>query len=103
MIITKLGERLKNVPRGENGDPKFSQLEEVRGMFRESEIVELVNRALYQLEYQQNSHAKYQQKRRELERPVREAFKKLYPGESWMKATDEQIRASVEEVKKARQ
>jgi hypothetical protein len=69
-------------------------------VFSPSEVVELVNRALYQLEYQSKSHSKYREQRQNLERPVREMFHQLYPGESWAKATDSQLQHSIMEVKK---
>lgn len=112
----KLSLKNRNIPRNAQGDPNFTQLysEEREGensityklgegdlldVFSPSEIVELVNRSLYQLEYQANSHHKYRAERLALEKPVREMFHTLYPKESWAKATNDQLSRCIEELK----
>jgi len=102
MRIDGLKDKLGRVPRNKMGDPCFTNLEQVQTLFGNDEITELVNRSLYQLEYQQRSHAKYRQEREELLKPVREAFKTLFPKQSFAKATDEQLLKSVELVKQQR-
>jgi len=90
----------REIPRNKSGDPHFNDLSQLQGTFSSEEIVELCNRSLYQLEYQARSHQKYRTQREELERPVREVFKQLYPEQSFTKATDEQLKRCVEEMKK---
>jgi hypothetical protein len=67
------------LPRNEKGDVCFTTLEAgpldaVRNIFTDQEIVELVNRALYQLEYQRESHRKRGQAQRD---QMKELKKKL--------------------------
>jgi hypothetical protein len=105
--IDRLREKLNLVPRNEGGDPCFRFLESdgldepfsVLGVFTREEVVELVNRCLYQLEYQQRSHAKYVNERNALMKPVKDMFKVLYPHSSFAKATNEQLRECVEALK----
>lgn len=91
----------RSIPRNKQGDPNFSHGVGVRlyDVFTPTEVCELVNRCLYQLEYQSRSHSKYRAERESLVKPVREMFKQLYPHESFAKATDEQIRECVERIK----
>ena len=81
----------RDVPRNTMGDPAFENLEQVMGVFTGPEVVELINRCLYQLEYQARSHQKRNAEQREFERPVKELLKELYPGTSFAKATADQL------------
>ena len=99
MKIEQLSQKLQLTPRNKAGDPAFVDSVDVMNVFTAQEVTELVNRALYQLEYQQRSHAKYQRQRRELEQPVREIFKQLYPKESFAKATIDQYKECVAKLK----
>jgi hypothetical protein len=47
-----------DIPRDENGNPQFHSLKELANVFREDEIVALVNRALYHANMQRDSHKK---------------------------------------------
>lgn len=91
----------KQIARNEKGDPDFRDLSSIMGVFSENEIVELVNRCLYQLEYQRTSHEKRNRERAALEAPLKLAMKSLYPGTSWAKATEQQIEKCFELVKSA--
>lgn len=94
---------LKNkvIPHRPDGYPNFARLgclvenggkpDDVFNVFTEQEIVELVNRCIYQLEYQRDSHKKHQERQRDFEAPIKAALKTLYPGTSWAKATPEQL------------
>jgi hypothetical protein len=98
------------IPRNSQGDPAFSNLgnesnslrdnNSVLDVFSPDQIVALVNRALYQMEYSRTSHRERSQKLRDQEKPVREAFKRLFPDTSWANATEEQIKTAVQEVYK---
>jgi hypothetical protein len=100
------------IPRNASGDPAFRFLEEtdedaasyngptVLNVFTEQEVVELVNRALYQLEYQHEAHKTRGKRVREEERAIRLKVKELFHV-SWMKATPEQVKRAREEVEKA--
>ena len=101
------------IPRTKGGDPNFTRLfgrEEdettpyktpcVLEIFTEDQVVALVNRALYQMEYSRTSHRERSQKLRDQEKPVKETFKRLYPTTSWASATEEQLKAAVAEVYK---
>jgi hypothetical protein len=110
MRIEKLRDKLLLVPRNDVGDPCFVYLDMLDGkpsygvkdLFTDLEIVELVNRCLYQLEYQQRSHSKYRQEREDLLKPVKRIFKELFPNESFAKATDAQLKTCVERLKTER-
>lgn len=82
----------RNIPRTETGDARFLQLGEslkpeerntggdlapptLLDIFTPNEIVELVNRALYQLEYQRESHRKRGQAERDRMKALKEALK----------------------------
>lgn len=104
------------IPRNEGGDPAFRWLERkdtpqdmteyerdnwrsVLEVFTKEEVVELVNRALYQLEYQHHAHKVRGQAQRDREKRVKDKVKQLFHV-SWMKATPEQIQRATEEVEK---
>ena len=104
------------IPRNEQGDPSFNGLglsqedydfsykeyathNDVLTLFTVQEVVELVNRALYQLEYQHNAHKVRGQRQRDAEKELREMVKVMYHV-SWMKATPEQIQKAKEQVEK---
>lgn len=96
----------REIPRKENGDPNFKFLHEayeqrcVLDVFTEPEVVELVNRAIYQLEYQHQAHRVRGQRVRDQEKLIREAVKRLFHI-SWLKATPGQIAEARKEVEKA--
>lgn len=95
----------RKIPKRADGYPNFTRLgclvenggkvDDLFNVFTEAEIVELVNRALYQLDYQKTAHQKYQQRQRDWQAPVKAALKQLFPGTSWIKATPEQIEQAV--------
>lgn len=100
------------VPRNEAGDPAFESLAKRRHLFTdpcpmnelavldvfsEEEVTELVNRALYQLEYQHEAHKVRGKRVRERERTLRLKVKELFHV-SWMKATPEQVAKAREEL-----
>jgi hypothetical protein len=106
MKIT-LSDKRGVIPRNAVGDPCFTQLEAVanvpgKGPGVLDVVVELVNRCLYQLEYQQRSHTKRAEQQRLLEAPVKEMLKRLYPGTSFARATPEQLQHCLTELQKER-
>jgi len=98
------------IPRNSQGDPAFSNLgvesnsprdnNSVLTVFSPDQIVALVNRALYQMEYSRKIHRERSQAQRDAEKPVKEAFKRLFPTTSWAQATEDQLKAAVQEVYK---
>jgi len=102
------------IPRSEDGDPAFTELGQTAGLysfpedgtkavlqvFTPEQVVALVNRALYQMEYSRKIHRERSQAQRDAEKPVKEAFKRLFPTTSWANATEEQLKAAVAEVYK---
>lgn len=83
-MVINLKDKADKIPRNEKGDPAFvvsdvsldDGLLNVRRVFSDAEIVELVNRALYQIEYQKTSHRKRGQKLRDVEKALKEELKK---------------------------
>jgi hypothetical protein len=73
----------REIPRNANGDAHFEvnidsqydPLANVMKVFSPEEVVELVNRALYQLEYQRESHRKRGQAERDRHKALKEALK----------------------------
>jgi hypothetical protein len=98
----KLSLKDRNIPRNKVGDPNFVDGvgERLYDVFSPSEVVELVNRSLYQLEYQAKSHEKRRLERELLERPVKEVFRRLYPKQSYAKATDGELQRCMDELRK---
>ena len=100
------------IPRNAAGDPAFESLGLIVGhptdqpgkgvldVFSPEQTVALVNRALYQMEYSRKIHRERSQAQRDAEKPVKEAFKRLFPTTSWAQATEEQLKAAVQEVYK---
>ena len=101
----KLSLQNRDIPRNKAGDPAFTEGVGTRlyDVFTPAEVHELVNRCLYQLEYQSRAHLKRREQEAALDKPIKEVFRQLYPHESWMKATDEQLRACILVVKKQQQ
>jgi hypothetical protein len=105
----KLNLTLKSIPRSPNGDPHFDRLEYtplgstvpgvgILDVFTSAEVVELVNRALYQLEYQRLSHAKRQREHTDLLRPVKLAAKRVL-NLPYSKLTTEQVSTLLQMLK----
>lgn len=106
--------RGRTIPRDEKGDPAFTHLYndefdkgpytgplDLRSLllqFSAEEIVQMVNRYLYQQEYQRVAHRNRARTEAEALAPLKAALLKLF-GVSHLKATDEQIQAAVEAVK----
>lgn len=104
----------REIPRNEAGDPAFVELgvwkdsvdkgiqakDCVLQVFTPQEVVALVNRALYQLEYQHTAHKERGKRVRAEEKAIRLKVKELFHV-SWMKATPEQIEKAKREVEKA--
>lgn len=79
------------IPRDSKNDPHFSSLEETLSVFSSEEVVLMVNRFLYQMEYQRSWHRKMERDKQEKLEPLKDKVKELF-GVSWTKATDKQIR-----------
>lgn len=94
----------RTIPRNKQGDPNFLFGQGVRlyDVFSPQEVCELVNRCIYQLEYQSRAHQKRREEQNSLEKPVKEMFWKLFPHQAWSKATDEQIQVCLVELGKQR-
>lgn len=85
-MVINLKDKTVLIPRNEKGDPGFRHLLQQDGLNRDTqtvldvftaeEVVELVNRALYQIEYQKTSHRKRGQKLRDVEKALKEELKK---------------------------
>jgi len=105
VCVMKISLQGRAIPRTKTGDPCFRHLmmkdldegepPSVLHVFTMEEVVELVNRALYQLEYQAESHRRRAARQREAERPVKLALKRVHPQTSWAKATPGQIQDAV--------
>lgn len=81
----------RNIPRNQSGDPDFLNLEACRDVFTDQEITVLVNRCLYQLEYQQRAHLKRARIKTEQQKPIRDYLRKHFQT-TLDKATERQIR-----------
>ena len=107
-VTINLKEVQQLIPRNAEGDPAFEELgiehlddfgdivekrtdNSVMSVFTTSQITVMVNRYLYQAEYQQKSHRDYHEGRKKVNDHLKAVGKRLYPGISWTKWTDEQI------------
>lgn len=116
-VTINLKELEENIPRNEQGDPLFLQLGEflkpedrnpkgdlvpptVLDVFTPEQVVALVNRALYQMEYSRTAHRNRAQRERDLMKPIKELLKQKFPGISWINATEWQINECMEEFKR---
>ena len=112
-VIIDLKKVEERIPRNDSGDPSFThlqkrghrtdvtlehQLEGLQDVFTDDQIVALVNRALYQMEYSRKIHRERSQAERDRDKPIKEAFKRLFPTTSWANATEEQIKDAVQVV-----
>jgi nicotinamide mononucleotide adenylyltransferase len=108
--VVPLKELQERVPRTVDGDPAFHSItandekwfhnvevgdDSVLSVFTPAQIVVIVNRWIYQAEYQQQSHRQRSQEIRDREKPVKEAFKQMFPNTSFINATEEQIQAAI--------
>jgi len=123
MIITLKG---RTIPRNANGDPAFTWLnsvhriavvecnakeedlhetsnaahgDEVNSVFTCAEIVALVNRALYQLEYSAQAHRKYGAAKRAVLTPLKRKVRAMF-AVPFDKATPAQVQRAQEELRK---
>lgn len=94
----KISLKERQIPRNEKGDPCFKSLLQLRLVFSEEEITELCNRALYQMEYQNEAHLKRSREATERLREVKAAVRSMY-GVPWSKATEEQVREAWKRVR----
>lgn len=107
-VVVPLAEIQHLIPRNKGGDPAFTRLinefnedppegtpPSVLMVFSPEQVVAIVNRWLYQAEYQQIVHRKRAEEQRKQQKPVKEAFKRLYPSTSFINATPEQIEAAI--------
>jgi hypothetical protein len=95
-IVVKIAD--KDLPRNDNDDVEFNNLDHVLEFFNDEEATALIERAIYHMEYQRTHHKKYSAAQREKERPVKEAAKRLFPGTAYINLTDEQFKKCLEEA-----
>ena len=91
----------REIPLSAGGDPNFGTMEELKKVFSEAELVYLVNKQLYALNYQRETHRKRAAEERELLAPVKAKLKELF-GVAWIKATEEQQRGALKAVQEDR-
>lgn len=92
----------KEIPRNDNGDPNFTSLSELQKIFADDEIVTLVNRQIYSLEYQRIVHRERTRDERQRLKPLKDEFKRLFPGTSFLNATPAQLDKAAKSVKERR-
>lgn len=112
-VVINLKELEEKIPRNKAGDPAFEVLyhedlpedlheqpNAVLTVFTQPQVVALVNRALYQMEYSRKAHRDRSQRERDLMAPLKVLLKELHPGTSWINATEEQLDDCMNEHKK---
>ena len=93
------------IPRNEVGDPAFQFLRiaddqraingnpvAIMDLFTPEQVIALVNRQLYQMEYQFASHKRRYAEEKEQRELIKRALKMVAPGVSLAKATDDQLK-----------
>lgn len=119
-----IGELDTKIPRSKEGDPAFTwlgfegttigvELEKnetlvcqpigVLSVFTPEQVVYLVNKQLYALEYQREHHRKRSQEERDVLGPIRRKAKEMFGLSSYLMATEEQLEAAVLALKKEKQ
>ncbi len=95
----------KQIPRNKEGDPAFYQVNGtaenpgVNDVFAPDEIVYLVNKAIYQLEYSRTYHNDRAKAEADRLKPLKDKVKELF-GVSWMKATEQQVNRAMDALRK---
>ena len=109
-VVTLLG---RKIPHDADGDPAFAQLGihqdevpaapegSILSQFTPEEVVFMVNRYLYQCEYQRQVHRKRSAEERENLQPIKDMVFEMF-GIRWTKASEEQIKAAADTVAKLR-
>jgi hypothetical protein len=97
--LTQISALLSDNPITQQGMAELHPVPTLLSTFHPDEIVELVNRCLYQLEYQTRAHKLRSQRERDALAPVKTAFKQMFPGVSFINATEGQIEAAMRAVK----
>lgn len=96
--VVPLKEVQEKIPRNAKGDPAFTSLPEMSAIFTHEQIVAIVNRWIYQAEYQQITHRRRAEEQQRLQKPVKEAAKRLFPSTSFINLTPEQLEQAIQEV-----
>jgi hypothetical protein len=102
----------QRIPRDASGNPRFTRLYNtpnqgtfdsiaVLEVFTDAEVIELVNRCLYQLEYQSTAHKKADERRRVLLKSAEDKSRELY-NTNYDLLTDNQQRTVLAELRKER-
>lgn len=101
----------KKIPKNKDGNPVFETLgceknqydlsspTSVLAVFTSDQVVYLVNKALYQLEYQRETHRKRAAEEQEVLGPIKKKVRELF-GVSYLRATESQVRLAIEAVRK---
>lgn len=89
----------RQIPRNAQGDPAFGRIEDVFSVFTPEEIVALVNRQLYQMEYQRTVHRNRAAQEREQLKPIKDKYKAMF-GKPFTKATDQELEKVLIELKR---
>jgi hypothetical protein len=74
MVVVKLKD--KDMPRRGDGNVEFKDMDTLLKVFTKEEVLALVNRAIYQHEYQRESHKKRNKVERDKLRVMKEALTK---------------------------
>jgi ADP-glucose pyrophosphorylase len=100
-------------PRNGQNDVCFTQLgysdcpdesqvpDSILSVFSPEEVVAMVNRYLYQMEYQRTIHREREREKQEILTLLKAKVKSMF-GVVWTKATDDQIEEAAEAVRKER-
>lgn len=87
----------KVIPLNASGDPSFPDLPGILTEFTPEEVTFMVNRYLYQVDYQRRVHRQRTREEAENLKPIKERVREMY-GVSYTQATEEQIRKAAESL-----
>lgn len=111
----------ERIPRSAKKDPCFTRLNvgdrctecssvddcshgvSVLELFEPQEVVLMVNRFLYQMEYQRDFHRRMERRRSEELAPLKKKVKEMFKLRSWSQATDAQLKAAKAELEKEKE
>jgi hypothetical protein len=97
--VVPLRHREDQIPRNKVGDPAFTRLEDILTLFDPDEVTAMVNRYLYNMEYQKSWQRKRLRAEAERLRPIKDELKRRF-NVTYLNATEEQLRLVSESLTK---
>jgi hypothetical protein len=102
MTVIPIRKLKPSLPRDRGGNPCFTSLIQMKRVLTWPQVLECVNRYLYQAEYQDQAASKYRARRGEAVALLKEAAKRLYPHKGFDRLGIDELTCVREEVSKTK-